>query len=137
MDRSRARPWTPPAPGPSPPVITTPKTEWTARRVNDFELDVNAFGQPTDIDNNGHIVLFFTRAVNELTPPNAGGVVGGFDIIGAEDYWKQVKNISGFARIEELLKAGRKGLLSDDEINELEELLEIAQLKMKDGEDSQ
>jgi hypothetical protein len=36
----------PPAPfaaGPPPPVITTPKTEWTARRVNDFELDVNAF----------------------------------------------------------------------------------------------
>jgi hypothetical protein len=36
----------PPAPfvpAPSPPVITTPKTQWTARRVNDFELDVNAF----------------------------------------------------------------------------------------------
>jgi hypothetical protein len=35
----------PPAfvPGPSPPVITTSKTEWIARHVNDFELDVNAF----------------------------------------------------------------------------------------------
>jgi uncharacterized membrane protein YfhO len=25
------------------PVIPTPKPEWTARRVNDFELEVNAF----------------------------------------------------------------------------------------------
>jgi hypothetical protein len=36
----------PPAPfaaEPTPPVMTTPKTEWTARRVNDFELDINAF----------------------------------------------------------------------------------------------
>ena len=29
--------------GPPPPVLTTPKTEWTARHVNGFELDVNAF----------------------------------------------------------------------------------------------
>ena len=29
--------------------------------------DRAAFGDPTDIDNNGHVILFFTRAVNELT----------------------------------------------------------------------
>jgi len=28
--------------------------------------DTKAFGSPTDIDGNGHVVLFFTRAVNEL-----------------------------------------------------------------------
>jgi len=42
-------------------------------------MDTQAFGQPTDIDKNGHILIFFTRAVNELTPPGApGGFVGGF-----------------------------------------------------------
>ena len=44
-----------------------------------FPLDVNAFGQPTDIDNNGHrIVIFFTKEVNKLTTPSSPGVVGGF-----------------------------------------------------------
>jgi hypothetical protein len=42
-------------------------------------LDTQAFGQPTDIDKNGKILIFFTRAVNELTPRNSGGsFVGGF-----------------------------------------------------------
>jgi hypothetical protein len=39
---------------------------------------VNNFGLPSDIDNNGKIVLLFTRAVNELTPANSGSYVGGF-----------------------------------------------------------
>jgi hypothetical protein len=43
-----------------------------------YAMDTTAFGGPTDIDSNGHIVLFFTRAVNELTPPHSGSVVGGF-----------------------------------------------------------
>jgi hypothetical protein len=29
--------------GPPPPAITKPKTEWTTRHMNDFELDVNAY----------------------------------------------------------------------------------------------
>jgi hypothetical protein len=40
--------------------------------------DTKAFGAPTDIDNNGHVVLFFTRAVNELTPAKSTSYVGGF-----------------------------------------------------------
>ena len=40
--------------------------------------DTKAFGSPTDIDGNGHVVLFFTRAVNELTPANSSSYVGGF-----------------------------------------------------------
>lgn len=36
------------------------------------------FGTPSDIDNNGKVVAFFTRAVNELTPANSQSVVGGF-----------------------------------------------------------
>jgi hypothetical protein len=43
-----------------------------------YTMDVNAFGAPTDIDNNGHVIMFFTRAVNELTPRNSSSVVGGF-----------------------------------------------------------
>jgi hypothetical protein len=43
-----------------------------------FPLDVNNFGQPSDIDGNGKIIILFTRAVNELTPAGAGSYVGGF-----------------------------------------------------------
>jgi Peptidase M30. len=41
-------------------------------------IDVQAFGQPTDIDNNGKIVIFFTKEVNLLTPRGSPGVIGGF-----------------------------------------------------------
>jgi len=37
-----------------------------------------AFGAPTDIDVNGKVVVFFTRAVNELTPSGASFYYGGF-----------------------------------------------------------
>ena len=43
-----------------------------------YPLDVDAFGAPSDIDQNGRVVLIFTSAVNELTPPNADAFVGGF-----------------------------------------------------------
>jgi hypothetical protein len=34
-----------------------------------YQVDAANFGTPTDVDGNGHVVLFFTRAVNELSPP--------------------------------------------------------------------
>jgi hypothetical protein len=40
-------------------------------------IDRAAFGAVTDIDNNGHVILFFTRAVNEATPAGASSVVLG------------------------------------------------------------
>lgn len=43
-----------------------------------YAMDTGAFGTPSDIDGNGKIILFFTRAVNELSPPNSQSVVGGF-----------------------------------------------------------
>jgi hypothetical protein len=43
-----------------------------------YPLDVANFGDPTDIDANGHVVLLFTRAVNELTARNSDSYVGGF-----------------------------------------------------------
>jgi hypothetical protein len=42
-----------------------------------YPMDVTAFGEPTDIDKNGHIAIVFTRAVNELTPRSSSSYVGG------------------------------------------------------------
>jgi len=36
------------------------------------------FGEPTDIDGNGKVIIFFTSAVNDLTPPGSEGVILGF-----------------------------------------------------------
>ena len=41
-------------------------------------VDRAAFGDVTDIDNNGHVIIFFTRAVNEMTNAGSSGVVLGF-----------------------------------------------------------
>ena len=41
-------------------------------------LDIQNFGQPSDIDKNGKVLIFFTKEVNKLTPRGSGGVVGGF-----------------------------------------------------------
>jgi hypothetical protein len=36
------------------------------------------FGAPSDIDENGRVIIFFTVAVNDLTQPGSGSYVGGF-----------------------------------------------------------
>lgn len=41
-------------------------------------LDVSNFGDPTDIDKNSRIVIFFTKEVNKLTPRGSSGFIGGF-----------------------------------------------------------
>ena len=41
-------------------------------------LDEANFGTPVDVDHNGHVVLFFTKAVNEMTSRGSTSVVGGF-----------------------------------------------------------
>ena len=43
-----------------------------------YPVNTAAFGVPGDVDGNGRSVIFYTRAVNELTPANADYVVGGF-----------------------------------------------------------
>ncbi|HYJ80973.1 MAG TPA: Ig-like domain-containing protein [Longimicrobiaceae bacterium] len=42
------------------------------------EVDTTAFGGPTDLDTNQRAVVFYTRAVNELSPPASSVVVLGF-----------------------------------------------------------
>lgn len=65
----------------NPPGGFTPaEYDAIATTVDTLVIPVNvaAFGPPTDIDGNGRIAVLFTRAVNELTPRGAGGVVLGF-----------------------------------------------------------
>jgi len=40
--------------------------------------DRRMFGDPSDIDNNGRVIMFFTRAVNELTAANSSSLYLGF-----------------------------------------------------------
>ncbi len=40
--------------------------------------DTEAYGQPSDLDGNGRVVILFTPTVNGLTPRGAEGFVGGF-----------------------------------------------------------
>ncbi len=43
-----------------------------------YPIDTLNFGVPTDIDNNGHVVLFFSPIVNALSSNSSGSYVGGF-----------------------------------------------------------
>jgi hypothetical protein len=56
---------------------------------NTFVTDSSYFGNPTDIDGNGRIILLFTGEVNKITPAGSaasgGGFVGGFFFAG--DYF--------------------------------------------------
>ena len=54
-----------------------------ARIAVDFDtlvapVEDAAFGTPTDIDANGKVIIFFTRAVNELTAAGASAFVSGY-----------------------------------------------------------
>jgi hypothetical protein len=43
-----------------------------------WPVDTENFGTPADIDGNGKVIAFYTRAVNELTPEGSNFVIGGF-----------------------------------------------------------
>jgi len=43
-----------------------------------FPMDTSAFGAPSNISQYGKIILFYTRAVNALTPSGAAYTIGGF-----------------------------------------------------------
>jgi hypothetical protein len=55
-----------------------------AERFDDLiaPSDTAAFGAPSDLDANRRVVIFFTRAVNEETPPGANFYVGGYFWVG-------------------------------------------------------
>jgi hypothetical protein len=43
-----------------------------------YNVNVDNFGAPTDLDGNGRVVAFYTRAVNELSPPASSVVTLGY-----------------------------------------------------------
>jgi hypothetical protein len=43
-----------------------------------YPVSVQNFNSPTDIDGNGKVIIFFTKAVNDLTPSGSTSYVGGF-----------------------------------------------------------
>ena len=43
-----------------------------------YAEDTRNFGEPLDIDANGRVIIFYTKAVNEMTEPNSNAYVGGF-----------------------------------------------------------
>lgn len=43
-----------------------------------YGLSTRAFGQVTDLDGNGRVIILFTRAVNELTPSGSDAYTSGF-----------------------------------------------------------
>ena len=48
-----------------------------------FPTDSSYYNTPTDIDNNGRVIMLFTGQINKLTPPNtSGSFIGGFFFAG-------------------------------------------------------
>lgn len=47
-----------------------------------YPTDAAYFGTPTDIDNNGHIILYYSPEVNKLTPRGQTSFIGGFFFAG-------------------------------------------------------
>ncbi|HEV2735642.1 MAG TPA: hypothetical protein VGV85_12430, partial [Longimicrobiaceae bacterium] len=43
-----------------------------------YPVDTRNFCAPADIDDNGRVIILYTRVVNALTPPNSESFVGGF-----------------------------------------------------------
>jgi hypothetical protein len=60
--------------------FTTAQFEQLARAFDapTHEIDVAVFGEPSDIDANGKVIILLTPVVNELTPRNSSGFVAGF-----------------------------------------------------------
>ena len=76
-------------------------------------VDVAAFGAPADFDESGgRSVLFFTRAVNALTPRGSGSVVLGF-FYGRDILPKTTCAASNFTKMFYLLVPDPDGVASD------------------------
>lgn len=42
-----------------------------------WPISTRVFGEPDDMDRNGRVLLFFTRAINDLTQPGSGSYING------------------------------------------------------------
>lgn len=43
-----------------------------------YPVDTNNFGEPTDLDDNQRVIIYYTEVVNRLTEPDSDSFVGGF-----------------------------------------------------------
>ncbi len=43
-----------------------------------YDAVVDVFGEPSDVDGDGRIIILFTPVVNEMTPRNSSGFIAGF-----------------------------------------------------------
>ncbi|HET9985412.1 MAG TPA: IPT/TIG domain-containing protein [Longimicrobiales bacterium] len=54
-----------------------------------YATDTSVFGQPSDIDGNGKVIMLFTPEVNRLTPAGSSSFIAGFfygcDLLGVRD----------------------------------------------------
>ncbi len=57
-----------------------------------YPTDSAYFGKPTDIDNNGHVILYYTPEVNKLTPRTQASFIGGFFFAG--DFFDPTKTVA-------------------------------------------
>ncbi|HEX7241112.1 MAG TPA: hypothetical protein VF263_12640 [Longimicrobiaceae bacterium] len=60
-----------------------------------YPLDTSVFGEPSDVDKNGRVILFFTRAINDLTGPSSSQFVSG--LVFARDLFpkRDTRNVQG------------------------------------------
>lgn len=128
---------------PAPPNGFTDAQLATLARVFDDELydvDVATFGQPSDIDGNGHVIVLMTPTVNKLTESNTcrtlGFVAGffyGLDLIptqknsnGAEIFYALAPDPQGtFSCAHSLAEVGR--LTSTTFIHEFQHMISFNQ----------
>lgn len=63
-----------------PSNVTDAEYRSFGQRFDDFvwPIDTRNFGEPSDIDDNNRVVIFYTRVVNELTGADATSFVAGF-----------------------------------------------------------
>ena len=67
--------------------VTNPSGGFTAEEYQEIATSfdnliwpvvTHNFGEPSDNDRNGRVIILYTRAVNEMTPANSSSVFGGF-----------------------------------------------------------
>ena len=100
--------------------LTTADYENVAATFDTLIYPVNtaAFGVPGDVDENGRSIIFYTRAVNELTPANVNYIVGGFfygrDLFPrtADERFEEPCGGSNFAEMFYMLAADPTGVVN-------------------------
>lgn len=76
-----------------------------------YPVDTRNFGEPSDIDDNNRVIIFYTRVVNELTEANSNSVVAGF-FFGRDLFPKSECATSNVAEMFYLLAPDPQGVIN-------------------------